>query len=111
MLLCDQKTFYVGISNDVRSRILQHKNKQTISTKKFSILQIVYLEKYDDKFQAAKREKQLKGWSHAKKQNLIDGILGINACNELVEVTSEELNCELVPNEDEETLARVTSQT
>lgn len=92
MLLCDKKTFYVGITNDVRSRILQHKNKQTISTKKFLILQIVYLEKYDDKFQAAKREKQLKGWSHAKKQKLIDGKLGINACNELVGVISAELN-------------------
>lgn len=35
---------------------------------------------------AALREKQLKGWSHAKKQLLINGMLGINVCTEFGEV-------------------------
>jgi len=86
ILFCSQKTFYVGISDDVRSRFLQHKNKQNISTKKFSVIQLVYLEKYENKHEAAKREKQLKGWSHTKKQMLVDGKLGINTCTEFVEV-------------------------
>ena len=85
MLLCDQKTFYIGISDDVANRYLQHKNKQTISTKKFSDLKLVYVEEYSTKYEVARREKQLKGWSHAKKQMLVDGRLGINTCTGLVE--------------------------
>ena len=42
-------------------------------------------EKYENKYEAAKRERQLKGWSHAKKQMLVDGRLGLNVCTEIVE--------------------------
>lgn len=83
MLLCDQKTFYIGISDNLQNRFRQHKSKQNISTKKFSDLTLVYAEKYSTRYEAAKREQQLKGWSHAKKQMLINGELGINACTEL----------------------------
>lgn len=83
MLLCDQKTFYIGISDNLKNRFFQHKNKLNISTKQFSDLRLVYAEKYPTKYEAAKREQQLKGWSHAKKQMLINGTLGINACTEL----------------------------
>lgn len=85
MLLCDQKTFYIGIADHLKNRLSQHKNKTNISTVKFSDLKVVYVETYKSKYEAAKREKQLKGWSHAKKQMLIDGKLGINACSEIVE--------------------------
>lgn len=44
--------------------------------------------KYQSKYETAKREKQLKGWSHAKKQMLVDGKLGINTCTELAEKNS-----------------------
>jgi hypothetical protein len=47
------------------------------------------------------REKQLKGWSHAKKQLLIDGKLGINLCTELVEVSLYGLNSRVYPEETE----------
>jgi len=86
MLLCDEKTFYVGITNDVSKRLREHKNKQSFFTKKFSRLKLAYCEKYNNKNLAAKREKQLKGWAHAKKQMLIDGILGTNQCTEFDEV-------------------------
>ncbi len=92
MLLCDQKTFYIGISDDIPNRYFQHKNNQNISTKKFSDLRFVYAEKYPTKYEAAKREKQLKGWSHAKKQMLINGNLGINACTEFAEALLRKVN-------------------
>jgi putative endonuclease len=85
MLLCDQKIFYVGITPALVERIRQHKNKDSFFTKKFSDIQLVYCEKYPDKYVAAKREKQLKGWSNAKKQLLVQGKLGINTCTELAE--------------------------
>ena len=71
MLLCDLKTFYIGITDNPISRISQHKNKENISTKKFSELKFVYAEKYENKYEAAKREKQLKNWHRQWKINLI----------------------------------------
>ena len=90
LLLCDQKTFYVGITPDLKNRLYEHRNKKSFFTKKFYDIQLVYCEKYPDKFVAAKREKQLKCWSVAKKMLLIKGKLGINSCTELFEVHTGE---------------------
>ncbi len=88
ILLCDQKTFYVGISDNVLRRLKEHKNKDSFFTKKFSDVQLVYCEKYHSKYTAANRERQIKGWSRAKKQLLVDGKIGINRI-ELAEVLGE----------------------
>jgi len=85
LLLCDQKTFYVGITDNIENRTTSHKNRQSFFTKKFSDIELVYYEKYMSKTEAAIREKQLKGWSSAKKQQLLLGGLGINSCTEIVE--------------------------
>jgi putative endonuclease len=84
MLFCDEKTYYVGITTNLDKKIQEHKNKQSFFTKKFSHIQPVYCEKYKNQHEAAIREKQLKGWSHAKKQMLANGELGVNACTELL---------------------------
>ncbi len=86
ILLCDQKTFYVGITDNLKRRIYEHKNKESFFTKKFIDIKLVYCEKYQNQIEAAKREKQFKGWSKAKKQMLIDGKLGINIYTEYDEV-------------------------
>ncbi len=86
LLLCNQKTFYVGISDNPKERLTEHRNGKSIFTKKFSDIKFVYCEQWPGKHAAALREKQLKGWSHAKKQMLVDGKLGYNVCTELVEV-------------------------
>ncbi len=86
MLLCDQKTFYVGITDDPKERFAEHQAGKSLFTKKFSDIQFVYCENYPTKRESASREKQIKGWSHAKKQMLIDRKLGYNFCTELVEV-------------------------
>ncbi len=91
MLLCDQKTFYVGITDNPAERLEDHRNQRSFFTKKFSDIQFVYCENYLGKQQAALRERQIKGWAHAKKQMLIDGKLGYNVCTELVEALSESL--------------------
>jgi putative endonuclease len=89
LLLCDEKTFYVGITTDLKNRLYFHKTKQSFFTKKFSQIKIVYCEKYPDETSAVKREKQLKGWSRAKKQMLVNGKLGYNTCTEI----AEDLSC------------------
>ncbi|MFH0749928.1 MAG: GIY-YIG nuclease family protein [Candidatus Gottesmanbacteria bacterium] len=91
LLLCDQKTFYIGITPDIKSRLIEHRSKQSFFTKKFSDIQLMYCEEYKDKFAAAKRERQLKGWSVAKKRLLIEGTLGINRCTELVDVLNQRI--------------------
>ena len=72
ILLCDQKTFYVGITNDIEKRLTEHRTGQSFFTKKFSDIKLVHTESFGGKIQAAQREKQLKGWSHNKKQGLIN---------------------------------------
>lgn len=85
LLFCDQKTFYVGMTDDLQNRLLKHRDKKSFFTKKFSDLQLVYCENYPTKYEAAKREKQIKGWSRAKKQLLINGKLGKRACPEIAD--------------------------
>lgn len=85
MLLCDQKTFYIGITSDIIKRYKQHENKQSFFTKKFFDIKLVYCERYLSEHLAAIREKQIKGWSRAKKQMLVEGKLGYNTCTEFVE--------------------------
>lgn len=82
LLLCDEKTFYVGITPDLVNRLRQHKAKGSFFTKKFSQIRLIYCEQYKSEHEVAIREKQLKGWSRAKKQMLINGKLGINVCTE-----------------------------
>jgi putative endonuclease len=86
MLLCDQKTFYVGITDDPVERLSEHRAGKSLFTKKFSDIRFVYCEHYFTRRNAVLREKQIKGWSHAKKQMLVDGKLGYNVCTELVDV-------------------------
>jgi|SRR3989344_5424811 len=88
LLLCDQKTFYVGITDNPMKRLRDHKAGGSLFTKKFSDIRFVYCENYSTKHKAVLREKQIKGWSHTKKQLLVDGRLGYNICTELIEVLS-----------------------
>ncbi len=88
LLLCDQKTFYVGISDDPVERLAEHRAGKSLYTRKFSDIKFVYCENYSNKHEAALREKQLKGWSHAKKQMLVERKLGYNVCTGLVEALS-----------------------
>lgn len=92
MLLCDQKTFYIGITTDLINRFKQHKLRNSFFTKKFSDLKLVYCKKCSTEHKATLREKQIKGWSRAKKQMLIEGKLGINTCTEFVEALLEDEN-------------------
>jgi len=54
ILNCDQKTFYVGITNNLDVRLFEHRNKESFFTKKFSELALVYSEQFNSKIEAAK---------------------------------------------------------
>lgn len=71
LLLCDHKIIYTGITNDLEHRLFQHKNNNSTFTKQFSDLKLIHAENYKTKSEAAKREKEIKGWSRKKKLALI----------------------------------------
>lgn len=73
MLLCDEKTFYIGLTHDLEQRVISHQSKENIATKEFSDLKLVYHEEYKTRSEAEKREQQLKRWTFAKKKALIEG--------------------------------------
>jgi putative endonuclease len=73
ILFCDQKIYYVGSTNDVKRRLLEHQTKLSNFTHKISDIKLVYKEMLANKEKALARETQIKGWSIAKKEALING--------------------------------------
>ena len=73
ILLCDNRKFYIGMTDNLERRIEQHKKKQSFYTRQFSSIEPVCIEKYKTRKEAEHREAQLKGWSVAKKKALIEG--------------------------------------
>jgi predicted GIY-YIG superfamily endonuclease len=65
--------YYVGSTNNIERRLFEHQNKQSNFTHKFSDIKLVYQEKLNSREEAWQREKQLKGWSNAKKKALVEG--------------------------------------
>jgi putative endonuclease len=65
-------TLYVGVTNSVYRRALQHKSGEVEGfTKRYRINRLVYYETFKYIGNAIAREKEIKGWSRAKKLALI----------------------------------------
>ncbi|HMS22581.1 MAG TPA: GIY-YIG nuclease family protein [Candidatus Levybacteria bacterium] len=75
ILFCDKKTYYVGLTHNVAQRLKSHTSKQNIGTKEFSYIELVFTEEHLTRKDAEKREKQIKGWTVAKKRALLEGNL------------------------------------
>jgi len=66
---------YVGITNDLDRRVIEHKHKLTKGfTKKYNVDKLVYYEETPDLNAAIAREKQIKGWLRAKKNLLVNSV-------------------------------------
>ena len=77
ILLCDKKTYYTGISSNLDKRVGSHKLGYNLGTKRFSNIKLVYKEKFKKRLEAEKRERQIKGWSRAKKKALVEGDINL----------------------------------
>lgn len=67
------KTLYTGVTNQLVRRVFEHKTKLIPGfTSKYNIDQLVYFENCPDIDSAIAREKQIKGWTRAKKIALIE---------------------------------------
>lgn len=64
--------FYVSVTNNLRVRIEQHKQRLIPGfTYRYNIDQLIYYETYQDPITATEREKQIKGWRREKKFRLV----------------------------------------
>jgi len=67
------KVLYTGITNDLKRRVYQHKEKLVNGfTKKYNITKLVYYEVFQDPENTVLREKQIKAGSRQKKIDLIN---------------------------------------
>ena len=58
--ICDRNDkYYTGITTNISYRMTQHKAT------------LLYSEEHPDKYEAAKREREIKGWSRRKKEDLL----------------------------------------
>jgi putative endonuclease len=64
---------YIGFTNFLIARVLEHRTRRYPNsfTAKYRTWRLVYYEEFADAEGAHLRERQLKGWSRAKKEGLI----------------------------------------
>jgi putative endonuclease len=66
---------YVGYTNNLQRRVIEHKNKLIEGfTSKYNVSKHVYYESIGELSNAQVREKQIKGWLRQKKIKLIESL-------------------------------------
>lgn len=69
---------YIGHANNLSRRIQDHRTKNGAKfIKDYGEFKLIYSEEFDTRAEAMKREKQLKGWTRAKKEALIANDLNL----------------------------------
>ncbi|MFZ3342964.1 MAG: GIY-YIG nuclease family protein [Terriglobales bacterium] len=73
-IVCSRSgTLYIGMTNNLYRRILEHKSGEIEGfAGKYHCDRLLYYEGFDDVLKAIAREKQLKGWRRSKKIALIE---------------------------------------
>ena len=74
MLRCSDGSYYVGHTNDLEHRLAAHERGAiegyTLSRRP---VELVFSDQFSTRQEAFHRERQIKGWSRAKKEALIKG--------------------------------------
>ncbi|GMQ84212.1 MAG: GIY-YIG nuclease family protein [Gammaproteobacteria bacterium] len=71
----NNKVLYIGVTNNLRRRLYEHRNKQIDGfTKKYNVHKLVYFEETNNIRVAIEREKQIKGWLRVKKNQLVESL-------------------------------------
>ena len=66
---------YTGVTNDLLQRLIEHyinRNSEQTFAGKYQCHYLIYFERFQYIDQAIKREKQIKGWTRKKKEDLIN---------------------------------------
>jgi putative endonuclease len=68
-------TLYVGMTNNIERRMREHKSGEVEGfASRYGCNRLVYWESFDEVQRAINREKQLKGWTRAKKMGLLESM-------------------------------------
>jgi putative endonuclease len=75
ILQCSDGTFYTGITSNLDKRLMEHQSGKHFGSYTHSRrpVKLMYYAEFSDVNRAIAMEKQVKKWSKAKKQALIDG--------------------------------------
>jgi len=74
ILRCSDNSYYTGYARDIAQRVEEHnRGKASKYTSSRRPVELVYNESHATKGLAMKREYEIKQWSRARKQALIDG--------------------------------------
>ena len=91
ILLCANGQYYTGSTNDLERRLVQHQMGEGANfTRKHLPVKLVYFEEFQLVSDAFYKEKQVQGWSRAKKKALING--DRNKLHELAKCRFDKLN-------------------
>ena len=73
---CNDTSLYAGICWNLKKRIKEHNNGlyRGAFTKGRLPVKLVYWERFANRFEAAKREKEIKGWNRVKKEKLMKSL-------------------------------------
>lgn len=68
----NRTTLYIGVTNNIRRRALEHKTgRGSIFSSRYNLTDLLYFEQINGMLNAINREKQLKNWHKEWKWNLI----------------------------------------
>ena len=74
MLICEDGSYYVGLTDDLAQRVSDHRHgKGAAHTKGIKPVILTWYELHADRIAAQARERQIKGWARAKKNQLARG--------------------------------------
>jgi putative endonuclease len=75
IIKCSDKSYYVGITNDINRRLGEHNNGSDIHAYTFNRrpVELLWSNKFQSELEAIEWEKKLKGWTRKKKEALIRG--------------------------------------
>jgi putative endonuclease len=73
ILASKSRTLYAGVTGDLMRRVFQHKQKTHRGfTARYNCDRLVWFERSTEVSVAIQREKEIKGWTRARKISLID---------------------------------------
>ena len=68
----DDSVLYIGVTGNLHRRLFEHREHLVSGfSSKYNTHKLVYFEETSDVYSAISREKQLKGWTRKKKNDLI----------------------------------------
>jgi putative endonuclease len=74
VLKCADGSYYTGLTNNLPLRLAQHEAGEGSGYTRCRLpVELVYVQEFQSRHEAFLRERQVKGWSRAKKEALIRG--------------------------------------